>query len=104
MAIQGGATTINQYLAAGLIDELRLDCAAHARRRHAAVRGRPAAETRAGEVAGSETGHARDLPRAVLSWRAVTDRPLMTLAGRMLSHARGLAKASVRFAAIAMIG
>ena len=41
--------------------------AAHARRRHAAVRGRPAAETRAGEVAGSETGHARDLPRAVLS-------------------------------------
>jgi hypothetical protein len=46
-------------------------CAAPARRRHAAVRGRPAAETRAGEVAGSETGHARDLPRAVLSWRAV---------------------------------
>src|SRR5712691_2010429 len=45
-------------------------CAAHARRRHAAVRGRPAAETRAGEVAVSETGHARDLPRAVLSWRA----------------------------------
>ncbi len=43
---------------------------AHARRgQHAAVRGRPAAETRAGEVAASETGHARDLPRAVLSQR-----------------------------------
>jgi len=52
VAIQGGATTINQY------HRRRSDrraaaahCAAHARRRHAAVRGRPAAETRAGEVA-----------------------------------------------------
>ena len=46
-------------------------CAAHARRRHAAVRRRAAAETRAGEVASRDLGYARDLPRAVLSWRAV---------------------------------
>jgi hypothetical protein len=48
-------------------------CAAHARRRHTAVRGRPVTGTRAGGVAGSDLGYARDLPRAVLSSRTVLD-------------------------------
>ena len=65
ISIHGGATTINQYLAAGLVDELRLHIApVTARRRRAAVRGRPAAETRTGDGAGGEHGPARHLPRA----------------------------------------
>ena len=56
-------------LATRTIGPARRTC--RARRRHAAVRGRPAAETRAGEVASRDLGYPRDLPRAVLSWRAV---------------------------------
>jgi len=72
VAIQCGATTVNQYLAAGLVDELRLHIVPFTLGAGTRLfEGRPAAETRAGEVAASENGHARDLLRAVLSWRAV---------------------------------
>ena len=52
VAIAGGATTVNQYLAAGLLDELpAAHLPAHARCRNASVRRRSAAEARAGEIA-----------------------------------------------------
>jgi dihydrofolate reductase len=68
VSIQGGASTINEYLAAGLIDELRLHIVpltlgAGSR----LIRRRPAAESRAGGVAGNPLGHTCHLPRAALS-------------------------------------
>ena len=52
-------------------------CAARARRRHAAVRRRPAAGIRAGEVASCDFGYACDLSRAVLSWKATAGVPII---------------------------
>ena len=61
---------LNQYLAAGLVDELRLHIVPFTLGAGApAVRRRPAAEARTGDVAGGELGHARDLSRAVLNRR-----------------------------------
>jgi len=63
-----GATTIDQYLAAGLVDELRLHIVPLTLGRgHTAVRRRAAAEAGAGDVAGGERGRAHDLPRAALT-------------------------------------
>ena len=47
------------------------DCATHARRRNPAVRGCPAAEVRASEVARRDLGYACRLSRAVLSRRTI---------------------------------
>jgi hypothetical protein len=68
VSIQGGARTINEYLAVGLIDELRLHIVpltlgAGSR----LIRRRPAAESRAGGVADNPLGHTCHLPRAALS-------------------------------------
>ena len=63
-----GASTINQHLAAYLIDELRLHIVPFTLGAgDPAIRRCPAPESRAGGFAGSDLDHTRDLSRAVLN-------------------------------------
>ena len=76
MSIEGGASEHHQSVPRRRPDRRTAAAhrAAHARRRHPAIRRCPAPESRAGGFAGSELGHTRDLSRAVLNRRGATPK------------------------------
>ena len=74
MAIHGGATTVNQYLAAGLIDEMRLHVVPMTL--GAGIRlfdGVPPLNLQQIESRDRQRGHPPDVPRAVLIRRTARE-------------------------------
>ncbi|MFD0430007.1 dihydrofolate reductase family protein [Streptomyces zhihengii] len=69
VAVVGGATTLNQYLAAGLIDELRLAISPVTLGSGTASSRASRPEAGTALLPRGEPGHARDLPRPALTGR-----------------------------------